>query len=51
MIKNFEYIMIFGKPGSGKSTFAFWLHQKTKIPLYYLDKYIYLQNWQERNEK
>ena len=30
--------MIIGCPGSGKSTFARALHEKTKIPLYYLDR-------------
>ncbi len=31
-------IIIIGCPGSGKSTFAGALHQKTKIPLYHLDQ-------------
>lgn len=43
-----QRIMIFGLPGSGKSTFAFKLHQKTKLPLYHLDTYFYLDNWIER---
>ena len=30
-------IMVIGCPGSGKSTFARALHQKTGIPLFYLD--------------
>lgn len=30
-------IIIVGCPGSGKSTFARKLHEKTKIPLYHLD--------------
>ena len=30
-------IIIVGCPGSGKSTFARALHQKTRIPLYHLD--------------
>jgi adenylate kinase family enzyme len=42
-------IMIFGRPGSGKSTFAFKLHNITKIPIYHLDKYFFTNNWQERD--
>ncbi len=42
-------IMIFGRPGSGKSTFAVILYKATGIPLYHLDKYFYVQNWVERN--
>jgi adenylate kinase family enzyme len=42
-------IIIFGRPGSGKSTFALQLHNTTKIPLYHLDAYFYVANWQERN--
>jgi len=42
-------IMIFGRPGSGKSTFALKLHYKIKVPLYHLDKYFFEANWIERN--
>jgi adenylate kinase family enzyme len=41
--------MIFGRPGSGKSTFAVALHQTTAIPLHHLDFYFYVDNWVERN--
>ena len=41
-------IMIFGRSGSGKSTFAAWLHKKTDLPLYHLDKYFFVENWVER---
>ncbi len=41
--------MIFGRPGSGKSTFAHQLHSKTKIPLYHLDKYFFIANWEKRD--
>ncbi len=41
-------VMIFGRPGSGKSTYAYKLHQKTGLPLYHLDKYFYIDHWQER---
>ena len=37
--------MIFGRPGSGKSTFAHKLHKLTELPLYHLDKYFFTANW------
>lgn len=40
--------MIFGRPGSGKTTLALKLHKSTNIPLYHLDKYFFLANWVER---
>ena len=45
MIKK---IMIFGRPGSGKSTFAMYLQKTLKIPLHHLDKYFFRDNWVER---
>ncbi len=42
-------IMIFGRPGSGKSTFALKLHETTGLPLYHLDKYFFENNWKERD--
>ncbi|WP_106875034.1 P-loop NTPase family protein [Candidatus Phycorickettsia trachydisci] len=42
-------IMIFGRPGSGKSTFAFALSKALKLPLHHLDKHFYVANWIERN--
>lgn len=42
-------IVIFGRPGSGKSTFALKLHKKTGISLYHLDKFFYTNNWVERD--
>ncbi|MCP3660767.1 MAG: DNA topology modulation protein [Bacteroidetes bacterium] len=45
MPTKLDKIMIFGRPGSGKSTFAFWLHKKINLPLYHLDKYFYIDNW------
>ncbi len=42
-------IMIFGRPGSGKSTFAYQFHKATETPLYHLDKYFYTTNWVERD--
>ena len=49
MDKRSTRIMIFGCPGSGKSTFALTLHQAAGIPLYHLDKYFYTTNWFERD--
>jgi len=44
-----QRIMIFGKPGAGKSTFALKLHQKLGIPLYHLDAYFFTHYWTKRN--
>lgn len=41
--------MIFGRPGSGKSTFAAFLSRATALPLHHLDKYFFIANWEERN--
>lgn len=41
--------MIFGIPGSGKSTFALKLSEKLLLPLEHLDKYFYIENWVERD--
>ena len=41
-------IMIFGIPGSGKSTFSALLAVLLHIPLYHLDRYFYTQRWKER---
>ncbi len=49
MLKLPSKIMIFGRPGSGKSTFALDLHKATKIPLHHLDKHFYESNWVERD--
>lgn len=45
----FSRIVIFGRPGSGKSTFAFKLHQKTGIPVFHLDKIYFTSNWVKAN--
>lgn len=42
-------IMIIGRPGSGKSTFALQLAQKLNLPLHHLDKYFFTANWIPRN--
>jgi adenylate kinase family enzyme len=42
-------IMIFGRPGSGKSTFALKLAKKHGLPLFHLDKYFFESNWNARN--
>lgn len=41
--------MIFGRPGGGKSTFAYALHKRTGIPLHHLDKHFYESNWVQRD--
>jgi adenylate kinase family enzyme len=40
--------MVFGLPGSGKSTFATQLAYSLGLPIYHLDKYFYVGNWVER---
>ena len=45
----YSRICIFGRPGSGKSTFALKLHKETNLPLYHLDKYFFTANWVERD--
>lgn len=45
----YSRIIIFGRQGSGKSTFAHKLAQKTGLPLHHLDKYYYTHNWIPRN--
>jgi adenylate kinase family enzyme len=44
-------IMIFGIPGSGKSTFALKLSRLLDLPLFHLDKYFFTAGWQERNKE
>ena len=41
--------MIFGRPGSGKSTFTNALHKTTGLPLHHLDKHFFTKNWIERD--
>lgn len=45
----YSRIYIFGRPGSGKSTFALKLRNYTNLPLYHLDKYFYIANWIKRD--
>lgn len=45
----YSRICIFGRPGSGKSTVAYKLAEKMKVPLYHLDKYFYVGGWVERD--
>lgn len=44
-------IIIFGMPGSGKTHFAKKLGKAVNIPVFHLDKYFYLANWQEKPEQ
>lgn len=44
-----QRIMIFGRPGSGKSGFAQALAQRLGLPVYHTDKIFYVKNWVERD--
>lgn len=48
-MSTIKKIMIIGRPGSGKSTFAVWLAKRMNISIFHLDKYFFEQNWVERN--
>jgi adenylate kinase family enzyme len=41
--------MLFGIPGSGKSTFSLRLSEVLDIPVYHLDRYFFIDNWVERD--
>lgn len=41
--------MIFGRPGSGKSTFAILLARSLGLPIHHLDKHFYINDWIERD--
>jgi len=43
--------MIIGCCGSGKSTLARALHEKTDLPLIYLDQHYWLPNWRESTKE
>lgn len=47
--RPFKRIMIFGIPGSGKSTFAVQLGDLLGLPVHHLDRYFFVENWVERD--
>ncbi len=49
MISKPKKVMIFGIPGSGKSTFAVQLGIILQLPVFHLDKYFFIKGWQERD--
>jgi adenylate kinase family enzyme len=46
---HIQRIMVFGRPGGGKSTFATWASQSLGLPLHHLDKHFYVSHWIERD--
>jgi len=46
---SIKKMMVFGRPGSGKSTFASWVATALNLPLHHLDKHFFTENWKERN--
>lgn len=48
-IPQVKKVMIIGRPGSGKSTFALWLAETLNIRIFHLDKYFFEKNWVERD--
>lgn len=44
-----QRIVIIGKPGSGKSTFALRFAKQLQLPLLHLDKIFFVENWESRN--
>src|SRR3989338_1455920 len=44
-------IMVFGTPGSGKSSFAQVLSEELRLPFYQLDKYFFFENWKEKEHQ
>lgn len=41
--------MIFGLPGSGKSTFAVHLAELLGLPIHHLDRHFFVEGWKERD--
>ena len=51
VLKRQKRIMIFGLPGSGKSTFAVRLARLLHLPVVHLDKYFFIHNWNKRDHE
>lgn len=47
---NYKKIVIVGKPGCGKSTFALQLGAILNIPVHHLDKHIFVEDGKKRNK-
>lgn len=48
--QSLNRIMVFGLPGSGKSTFSTCLAKSLNVPIYHLDKYFFVENWKVREK-
>ncbi len=47
----YKKIVIFGRPGSGKSTFCSKLAKKMGLPLFHLDKIYFAKDWTKRDNQ
>ncbi|MBW8308868.1 MAG: hypothetical protein K0M45_04430 [Candidatus Paracaedibacteraceae bacterium] len=50
-VNNKMRIMVFGRPGSGKSTFAVEMVKKLSLPVYHVDKIFFKSHWQKRSRE
>lgn len=44
-------ILMFGRPGSGKSTYAVKLGERLSLPVYHVDKIFFKSHWQQRDRQ
>ncbi len=51
MTPTTKKIMIFGRPGGGKSTFANALSKALNIPVHHLDKHFFISGWAKRDHQ
>lgn len=50
-VMNQRRILVFGRAGSGKSTFSKQMAVHLNLPLFHLDRYFFTHSWQERDKQ